>query len=274
MKREEMEKWRQKFLVILAGFRLLDDDFMTAAFQDSLECVDLVLQIILDRPDVKATKAITQHTLKNLHGRSVRLDIHAWTDEQEFNVEIQRGGKGAAERRARYNSSLMDANTLLSGDDYESLPESYVIFITETDVLGMGQPIYVVERMIRGSSMTFQDGSHIIYVNSSMMDLTTPLGRLMHDFHCTRAEDMYYDVLAERVRYLKETEGGTRFMSEVMENFAKDIAKEAMAQGMAQGKTDIVLEMLRGKMPIETIAHLSKFSLERVRELGKMHSLL
>ena len=67
-------------------------------------------------------------------------------------------------------------------------------------------------------------------------------------------------------------------MSEVMENFAKDIAKEAMAQGMAhgmaQGKTDIVLEMLRGKMPIETIAHLSKFSLERVRELGKMHSLL
>ena len=63
-------------------------------------------------------------------------------------------------------------------------------------------------------------------------------------------------------------------MSEAMENFAKDIAKEAMEQGMAQGKTDIVLEMLRGKMPIETIAHMSKFSLERVRELGKMHSLL
>lgn len=278
MKREEMEKWRQKFLVILAGFRLLDDDFMTAAFQDSLECVDLVLQIILDRPDVKATKAITQHTLKNLHGRSVRLDIHAWTDEQEFNVEIQRGGKGAAERRARYNSSLMDANTLLSGDDYESLPESYVIFITETDVLGMGQPIYVVERMIRGSSITFQDGSHIIYVNSSMADETTPLGRLMHDFRCTRAEDMYYDVLAERVRFLKETEEGAGIMCEAMENLAKDIAQEAkaqgMAQGMAQGKTDIVLEMLRGKMPLETIAHMSKFSLERVKELGKMHSLL
>ena len=157
-----------------------------------------------------------------------------------------------------------------------------MIFITETDVLSMSQPMYVIERMIRGSNTTFQDGSHIIYVNSSMMDLTTPLGRLMHDFHCTRAADMYYDVLAERVRYLKETEGGTRLMSEAMENFAKDIAKAAMAQGMeqgmeqgmAQGKTDIVLEMLRGKMPIETIAHLSKFSLERVRELGKMHSLL
>ena len=286
MERDEREKWRQKFLVILEGFRLLDDDFMTAAFQDNLECVDLVLQIILGNPNIRATKVITQDTLKNLQGRSVRLDIHAWANQQEFNIEIQRGGKGAAERRARYNSSLMDANTLLSGEDYDRLPESYVIFITEADVLGMGQPMYVIERMIRGSNRTFQDGSHIIYVNSSMVDLTTPLGRLMHDFRCTRAADMYYDVLAERVRYLKETEGGTRLMSEAMENFAKDIAKEAMAQGMAQGmeqgmaqgmaqgKTDIVLEMLRGKMPIETIAHLSKFSLERVRELGKMHSLL
>ena len=105
MERDEKEKWRQKFLVILEGFRLLDDDFMTAAFQDNLECVDLVLQIILGNPNIRATKVITQDTLKNLQGRSVRLDIHAWANQQEFNIEIQRGSKGAAERRARYNSS-------------------------------------------------------------------------------------------------------------------------------------------------------------------------
>lgn len=63
-------------------------------------------------------------------------------------------------------------------------------------------------------------------------------------------------------------------MCEAMENLARDIAQEAKAQGMEQGKTDIVLEMLRGKMPLETIAHISKFSLERVKELGEMHSLL
>ena len=235
MKRDEMEKWHQKFLVILAGFRLLDDDFMTAAFQDHLECVDLVLQIILDRPDIKATKAITQHTLKNLHGRSVRLDIHAWTDEQEFNVEIQRGGKGAAERRARYNSSLMDANTLLSGDDYASLPESYVIFITETDVLGMGQPIYVVERMVRGSDRTFQDGSHIIYVNSSMTDETTPLGRLMHDFRCANPDEMYYDVLAERTGRFKKTEEGESTMNAALDALIRDVSEERVAEALERG---------------------------------------
>ena len=49
---------------------------------------------------------------------------------------------------------------------------------------------------------------------------------------------------------------------------------EGMERGREQGKVDIVLEMLRDKLPLETIARVSKFSLERVQELGRMHSLL
>ena len=190
----------------------------------------------------------------------------------------------------RYNSSLMDANTLLAGEDYDKLPESYVIFITETDVLGKGLPIYIVRSTIEGSNEIFQDGSHIIYVNSSITDESTSLGKLMHDFRCTRAEDMYYEVLANRVRYFKETEEGARTMSEAMENlardFAKELAKEAekrgmergmkrgMERGREEGKIDMVLEMLRDKLPLEMVARISKLSLEHVQELGRMHSLL
>lgn len=271
---EEREEWRQKFLKVLADFRLLDDDFMTAAFQDSLECVNLVLRIILGKPDIKATKAIAQDTLKNLQGRSVRLDIHAWAKGQEFNVEIQRGGKGAAQRRARYNSSLMDANTLLAGENHDNLPESYVIFITETDVLGYGQPMYVIERTIKGIGRDFGDGSHIIYINSSMSDEDTPLGKLMHDFLCTRAEDMYYDILAERVRYFKETEEGARLMCEAMEMLTNEAEARGMERGMERGKASVVLGMLREKMPLETIAKVSEISMEKIREIGRMHGLL
>ena len=45
-------------------------------------------------------------------------------------------------------------------------------------------------------------------------------------------------------------------------------------EGMEQGKVNFVLEMLRDKLPLETIARISKFSTERVQELGRMHSLL
>ena len=271
---DEKEAWRKKFLEVLAGFRLLDDDFMTAVFQDSLECVDLLLQIVIDKPMIRAMQAITQDTLKNLHGRSVRLDIHAFAEGQEFDVEVQRADDGATARRARHNASLMDANALRTGEDCDKLPESYVIFITETDVLGYGRSIYRIRRMIEEENEAFGDGSHIIYVNSSMMDEDTPLGRLMHDFHCTKAEDMYYDVLAERVRYFKETEEGASSMCKAMEMLTDEAEKRGMERGREDGKIDIVLEMLRGKLPLEMIAQMSKFSLERVKELGKMHSLL
>ena len=47
----------------------------------------------------------------------------------------------------------------------------------------------------------------IIYVNSQIKD-ETALGKLMHDFACTNAKDMYYEVLADRVHYFKEDEKG------------------------------------------------------------------
>ena len=194
---------RARYREIIQSLTLMDDIFMTAVFQDSLPCVDLVLQIILEKPNLRATRVVTQDTLKNLHGHDLRLDIHAFADGQEFNIEIQRAKKGAEPRRARYHSSMMDANALPEGADYVKLPESYVIFITETDVLGMGQPLYVIERVIRGGGRRFDDGTHIIYVNASMADTTTPLGRLMHDFQWVRPEEMYYPVLAERAEHLR-----------------------------------------------------------------------
>jgi hypothetical protein len=44
-------------------------------------------------------------------------------------------------------------------------------------------------------------------VNSQIKD-ETALGKLMHDFACTNAKDMYYEVLADRVHYFKENEKG------------------------------------------------------------------
>jgi len=70
-------------------------------------------------------------------------------DNREYHyVEIQRSDYGAGVKRARYNSSQIDANVTEPGEQYEALNESYVIFITENDVLGKGLPIYHIERMV------------------------------------------------------------------------------------------------------------------------------
>ena len=69
-------------------------------------------------------------------------------------------------------------------------------------------------------------------------------------------------------------EGMERGRAEGMKRGRAEGMRRGRAEGMEQGKVDIVLEMLRDKLPLETIARLSKFSMERVQELGRMHSLL
>lgn len=114
----------------------------------------------------------SQHDIKNLQGRSVRLDILAVDEANRvYNIEVQRSDKGAGVKRARYNSSLIDANVTEPGDEYEKLNETYVIFITEHDVLGGGQPIYHVDRTIKETGALFGDESHILYVNAQIKDV-------------------------------------------------------------------------------------------------------
>lgn len=78
-------------------------------------------------------------------------------------VEIQRSDAGAGAKRARHNSSLLDAHILKPGDNTEDIPDSYVIFITENDVMKGNQSIYPVERYVTigENKVLFGDGSHI-----------------------------------------------------------------------------------------------------------------
>ena len=200
--RFDFEQKHEEDLQRLRGFRLLDDDFMSKVFEDK-NCVEFLLQIILKRDDLKVTSVSSQYVIKNLQGRSVRLDILAVDRQnQVYNIEIQRDDKGAGVKRARYNSSLIDANVTEPGEQYQNLNETYVVFITENDVLRDNLPLYDIRRTIKQSAKDFEDGSHIIYVNSQRRD-NTALGKLMHDLYCTEPKNLHYQEFAERMEFLK-----------------------------------------------------------------------
>ena len=73
-----------------------------------------------------------------------------------------------------------------------------------------GLPVYTVNRHFEEIEDSLDDGSHIVYVNGNYKGDDT-VGRLMHDFGCKEAKDMYYPELAKGIRHFKE-EGG-RWMS-------------------------------------------------------------
>ena len=265
----DLERKRLEDLRHIQSLRLLDDDFMNKVFEDKA-CAEFLLQIILERTDLTVQKVHSQHNLKNLQGRSVRLDILA-TDEagRVYNIEVQRSDKGAGAKRARYNSSLIDANITEPGDNYENLNETYVIFITEHDVLKAGQPIYHIDRMIQETSASFGDGSHILYVNAQIKD-NTALGQLMHDFACTKAEEMHYPILAKRVRYFKEEQEGVATMSRIFEEIKREAAQEAARKTAREKSIQVARRMLMmGKYSYEEISAISDLTMDEVKALDE-----
>lgn len=245
----------------LKSLRYMDDEFFTVCLEDNFEAVELILRIVLGR-SIKIKSIRVQEVLKNLQGRSAILDIHAIdTDSAEMNIEIQRNDKGADAKRARHNSSLLDAHILKPGEATENIPDSYVIFITENDIMKGGQPIYAIERYVAigNEKVLFGDGSHIIYVNGQYRG-DDEIGKLMHDFSCTNPDDMNYDALAKRARYFKQDEKGVRSMSKIME----DMMREA-EQNKAK-KTAIRLIKI-GKMSLDEIAEATELSLDELKEL-------
>ena len=246
---------KQKINEMIQGFTLMDDDFMTSFFEDNKECTQFILRTILDKDDLVVIENITQRYIKNLEGRSVKLDVFARDSTgKPYDIEIQRATKGAGARRARYNLTLMDAGETLPGMDTEELPESYVIFITEKDFFGKGKALYKIDRYIDGE-VQFNDGTHIIYVNGAYKG-NDKLGDLIHDFKCEKASDMKNKLLAERVKYLKETEKGVKEMNQYWEEFREQFEDELREEAFEKFRKEITEEMkeqIRKKVIAEVI---------------------
>lgn len=215
----------------LSQLRLFDDDFMIVALK-SKECVECILRIILQDETLKIKELHNQYSLKNLHGKSLEVDILAVNEDDEYmNIEVQRDNAGGDIKRARYHSSLIDGEIEIKKKEWKKLPKSYVIFITEKDIFQEGLPIYHIGRVIKENQKEVGDGQEIIYVNGEY-EGEDEIGRLMHDFRCKEAKEMYNEVLAKRVERIKTKKEGEREMGKILD----EIKNEGIEIGIVKGE--------------------------------------
>ena len=264
---------KPEYLAEIERFRLMDDDFMSKCLENAPECIELMLRIILGKKDLKVIKSQTEYPIKSLQGRGVRFDVFARDSKgREYDIEIQLADKGAEPKRARYNSALMDANALKSGEDVDKLRDTYVIFITENDVLGGGREVYHVNRKIEESDCgDFGDGTHVIYVNCTAKG-DSDVCKLIHDLLCHDVDEMYFGALRERVSEFKKSEEGRRVMCKAMERIKAEGVAEGEARGKREGKRENMIEtakrlLANGKLMLKEIAECSGLSLAQVKKL-------
>lgn len=278
---------------------MMNNKFMNAMLHDNIPATQKMLRVIMKNDKIKVISVCVQNFIQNLFGHSAQLDILAEDENgRRFNVEIQRADEGAPAKRARFYSSSLDTVFLKAGRDYEELPETYVIFITENDVLQRNLPIYNIDRYIGQNMELFKDGSHIIYVNSQIQD-DTPLGKLMQDMYCTDPAKLNYKEFAPQMEFLKHSKDGEGEMRDLFEEYAQlvgqqigqqigqqlgqeigeKIAKEKVKEAtkkatMKAAKTtkkktlkDMAIKMLKRGDSVEDVAEITSLPPESVRAL-------
>lgn len=236
---------------------------MRVVFKDK-DCVQLLLDTIF-KEHIDIALFETQYDLTNLYGRSLRVDILVETMDGRFiNIDVQNDKEGAHPRRLLFHESLIDANVSEPNDNWKEMSHISVVFICKSDVLGSNEPIYYLHTTCDQTGERIENKSEMIYVNGEIQD-SSPLGRLMHDFHCMKAEDMYYEVLRKRVRYFKESKGGKRKMCKIMDDLVKEIIEEerdeietkARLEGKMEGKREGKIEgKIEGKREGEILGEI------------------
>ena len=116
---------------------------------------------------------------------------------------------------------------------------------------------------------SFGDGTQIFYVNCQYRDKTgkfADFAWLAEDFLQTDPEKMHFQVFADTARRFKQTEGGRKKVSKLLQ----ELIDEAVDEAVQKNTFRIATALLRVGMPPEKVAQTTGLPLEKVKALEEM----
>jgi predicted transposase/invertase (TIGR01784 family) len=152
-------------------------------------------------------------------------------------------------KRSRYYHSQMDMELLLSGTEYEKLPEAYVIFICDFDPFGAGKYRYTVSKYLKeAETIPYNDGTHSIFLSTKGKNSDEVPGALVKFLQFVHAdlprstgdfEDEFIKKLQVSIAQIKASrEMGARYM------VFEELLRDEFASGKAEGKAEDILSLL------------------------------
>ncbi len=187
-----------------------------------------------------------EHSEKpSLYGRGVRMDVFVKSGNKVYDIEMQTTKKHSITRRMRYYQATMDTAALKEGEDFDHLPESYIIFICDHDPFDKGFPRYTLRHKCEEAvDLKLDDGICWMTLNAPAWDKAhdESLSCLLRYIHTGRAEGDLAITLDEQVRLANTEEEWKEqamgFMTMEMDQRVELRAarEEGMAQGLAEGE--------------------------------------
>ena len=127
----------------MAKYKFSDRLMFAIIMHDESLCRQFIERVFPDRKVVRIKLLSSEKTIiTGLKSKSVRLDVMFEGDNKVYDIEMQVAREKALYKRARYYQSAMAIHSLKSGEDYDKLKETYVIFICQFDPMRKGESIY------------------------------------------------------------------------------------------------------------------------------------
>ena len=111
----------------------IDDGMFQAVLHNPEICAELVEKLLhikvkkVEYPELEKVIAPFYTT------KGVRLDVYLKDEDKIIDVELQSYPQDALGKRTRYYQSMIDMDSLMKGQDYSELKDSYILFICTFD---------------------------------------------------------------------------------------------------------------------------------------------
>lgn len=210
--------------------------------------LEMVLGFSIAQVVVSKEKSIVYHP----EYKGVRLDIYAEDENHtHYNVEMQVKKKTALGKRSRYYHSQMVMEALTSGEDYETMPDTFVIFVCDFDPFGEHLYCYTFGNECReNKNVKLDDGSYTIFLSTrgeNEEEVPAELVRFLK-FVTADLEESEEDFQDKLVKRFQETihnikadrEMGERYM--IFEEMLREEKQEGRQEGLLEGRIEATRE--------------------------------
>ena len=259
-----------------------DDGMFQAVMHDPEICAEVVERLLhikvnhIDYPELEKTIA------PYYSSKGIRIDVYIKDSDKVIDVEIQNYRMDAPGKRTRYYQSMVDIDSLMKGQDYSELKESYILFICKNDPFKdsnenyYGLPCYTFKNICKeNSSVNLDDKTIKVLYNASAyeQEKDEKIRNFLHYVYTNKTgQDDFSYRLEKTVKKLIDND---KFRKDylAMNLHDRDITRQAKQEGITEGAQQKAIEDAKAfysnGVPIEIIAKSQNMTIEQVKEIVK-----
>jgi len=192
--------------------------------------------------------------------RGIRLDVYVEEQGRNrvFDVEMQMSNKRNLAKRIRYYQGMIDLDRLKRGQDFDTLGESYIIFICPFDFFGKGRHLYTFrETCDQDATLKLNDGTAKVFLNTKgiLDDIHGDLKAFSDYVECGKVSGEFVTTLdsaVNKVKFSMETRLEYVNWQLFLEEARADAREEGREEGRAEGRTETRIALIKNLFAVGT----------------------